>query len=338
MGHTFREGDFVESLEGLIFDVKGLIHPPNRVVAFVRYIPDFQGTRLRDGKRYRKIYELEDRYKFLTSQYPDYLVHDRVFDEDLNEVPIDRLVRHYRPLEKTEALIISHTRTGLEQKTLDMVGALSSASGVYLEEFGISGSILVGLAEPTSDIDLVIYGSKNSNAVRQSLGKLLKEGEAFDSYHESTLLGLHKTRHRETGIPFRDYVYSEARKDFQGLFHGTDFFIRYVKDWDEIQETYGSTTFQRIGIGKVEATVEDDREAVFTPCSYSLGSVNILEGPRVEPLTEIISFRGQFCEQAVRCERVRAQGKIERKNTKEGISYRLILGNTRRDYMIVIAT
>ena len=337
MSHTFREGDFVESLEGLIFDVKGLIHPPNRVLAFVRYIPDVHGARLRGGKRYRKIYELDDRYKFLKAHYPDYIVHDRVFDEDLNEVPINRLVKHYRPLEKTKALVLSQTKTALEQRTLDMIAALSSVSGVTFEDFGISGSVLVGLAEPTSDIDVVIYGSKKSNAVRESLSKLLKEDEAFRPYDEPTLLGLHKRRHQETGIPFGDYAYSEARKDFQGLFHGTDFFIRYVKDWFEVEETYGSTIYQKVGFGKIEGIIDEDREAIFTPCTYFLGNVSIVEGLKVEPLTEIVSFRGQFCEQAVRGERVRAQGKIERKTVKEGISYRLILGNTRRDYMIVIA-
>jgi len=49
-----REGDFIETFEGLIFDVKGLIHPPNRIIAFLRYFPDEKGERKKNSKRYRR--------------------------------------------------------------------------------------------------------------------------------------------------------------------------------------------------------------------------------------------------------------------------------------------
>lgn len=52
-------------MDGLIFDVKGLIHPLNRVIAFVRYIPTHNGNRIRDGIRYQRMYRLEQRFAFL---------------------------------------------------------------------------------------------------------------------------------------------------------------------------------------------------------------------------------------------------------------------------------
>jgi len=336
LSQNWREGDFLESAEGMIFDVKGLVHPPGRVVAFVRYMPDVDGTRVREGRRYRKVYELDDRYKFLETNYPEYIVHDGVFDEDIIEVPIDRISRVYRPLEKTEALIHSQTRTRLEQKAVEMMATLSEVSGVSLGDFGLTGSILVGLAESASDIDLVIYGSEKSCRVRESLRKLLEEEEAFCPYSDSILLNLYKTRHRETGVSFEDYVLSEARKSFQGLFRGTDFFVRYVKDWFEVEEIYGSTMYRKIGSGSIEGIVSDDQEAFFTPCTYSLRDVSIVDGPEVGPLTEIVSFRGRFCEQAMKGDRIRAQGKIESKRVNQVTSYRLVLGNSGRDYMIVL--
>jgi predicted nucleotidyltransferase len=30
-GISVREGDFIETTEGLIFDVKGLVHPPDKM-------------------------------------------------------------------------------------------------------------------------------------------------------------------------------------------------------------------------------------------------------------------------------------------------------------------
>ena len=36
---TFIEGDFIEDINGVIFDVKGFEHPNTKVIAFPRYIP-----------------------------------------------------------------------------------------------------------------------------------------------------------------------------------------------------------------------------------------------------------------------------------------------------------
>jgi predicted nucleotidyltransferase len=69
----YREGDFVETKDGLIFDVKGLVHPPGRVVAYVRYVPDAAGDRVRLGRRYRKLYSLPDRESYLAENHPSYV-------------------------------------------------------------------------------------------------------------------------------------------------------------------------------------------------------------------------------------------------------------------------
>ena len=45
MTNTFREGDLIENNQNIIFDVKGLVHPPSKVIAFPRFIPDISGNR-----------------------------------------------------------------------------------------------------------------------------------------------------------------------------------------------------------------------------------------------------------------------------------------------------
>ena len=40
-----REGDYVETFDGHIFDVKGLVHPPRKVIAYLKYVPDLFGER-----------------------------------------------------------------------------------------------------------------------------------------------------------------------------------------------------------------------------------------------------------------------------------------------------
>ena len=55
-----REGDLIETREGLIFDVKGLTHPPDRVISYVRYFPHSTGDRERGGIKYEKVYSLKE--------------------------------------------------------------------------------------------------------------------------------------------------------------------------------------------------------------------------------------------------------------------------------------
>ncbi len=76
-----REGDLIEVSEGALFDVKGLVHPPRRVVAFIRYYPNSRGERLKGGVRFSKVYSLSKRYNLLKEKFPQYLVYDSVFDE-----------------------------------------------------------------------------------------------------------------------------------------------------------------------------------------------------------------------------------------------------------------
>ena len=100
-------------------------------------------------------------------------------------------------------------------------------------------------------------------------------------------------------------------------------------------ERYGTILYKPVGYAKIKAKIVDDLEAIFTPCCYKIENVEILEGPHVEPIEEIVSFRGRFCEQAKSSEVVIAQGKVERLQ-REGDRehFRLLLGNKVSDHMI----
>jgi len=63
------EGWFVITYDDLIFEVKGVIHPRNRIIAYVRYVPDIDGER----GGHRKVYNLHEREVFLKEKFPDYL-------------------------------------------------------------------------------------------------------------------------------------------------------------------------------------------------------------------------------------------------------------------------
>ncbi len=331
-----REGDFIESVEGIVFDVKGLVHPPGRVVAFPRFIPDPNGPRIWRGVRYRKIYGLGERLNFLKRTHPEYLVQDEVFDELVCEVPLERIKRIYSPIERLRGLRMGGGFDELEARALECAGILRGASGVAWERLGISGSLLIGMHTRGSDIDLVVYGSEACRGVYSALRRLLGEGGGpFQRYGLEDLRRLFDFRSKGTAMSFEEFVEVEARKAIQGRFMDRDYFIRFVKGWDEVGEGYGDVLYRNVGYGEVEATIIDDSEAIFTPCYYRVGDVKVLAGPRLQPIEEIASFRGRFCEHARVGERVAARGKLEHvADLREGTEYfRLLLGSRPSDYM-----
>ena len=152
--HKTREGDFIQTYQDLIFDVKGLIHPPNRIIAFIRYFQTEKGERKRQGKTYSKVYSLSERYAWLKENFPEYLVYDPVFDSVLCEVPVKDVKKPYKPVEKLWQLRKAENLDFLESKALEVASLVKSSADIPWSTIGVSGSIMVNLHTSKSDIDL----------------------------------------------------------------------------------------------------------------------------------------------------------------------------------------
>lgn len=333
-----REGDFIESVDNLIFDVKGLVHPPTRIIAFIRYFPHKKKERKREERTYEKVYSLSKRYDWLRQNFPSYLVYDPVFDEVLCEVPVKAVKSYYKPIQRLQELRSNTGLDALESLALELSQLIKETANISWNTIGISGSVMVRLHTPNSDIDPIVYGSENCRKVYSALQQMLKDRDTpVKPYTRDDLKALFDFRSKDTSMDFGDFVAIESRKVLQGKFMGKDYFIRFVKDWSEISEKYGEVRYKNSGYAKIEATIADDSESIFTPCTYKIENVKIVEGPKLQPIQEIASFRGRFCEQARTSEIVVAQGKIEhvtdhRQNREH---FRLLLGNKPSDYMIL---
>ncbi len=333
-----REGDLIKTKSNVVFDVKGLVHPPNKVIAFPRFIPSPNGTRQGKDTLYGKVYSLGDRFKYLQENHPDLIVFDPVFGETMCEVPLEQIAEHYQPTEKLAELRNTDNLSTLENKALQLATTLKEKADIPWSAIGISGSIMAGLTTEKSDIDPLVYGVENSLKAYTALQQLLKEaGSGFKPYSRMELQTLFDFRSKDTQMSFKDFELVESRKAFQGMFMGTDYFIRFVKNWSEVKEKYGDTCYSNCGYAKIRAKIADAADSLFTPCTYKLKEVAVIEGTKLASIDEIVSFRGRFCKQATNTETIEAQGKVERVVNKKNPSehYRLILGNKPSDYMVL---
>ncbi|MCW4052491.1 MAG: hypothetical protein NWE78_04685 [Candidatus Bathyarchaeota archaeon] len=336
-----REGDLVESKDGLVFDVKGFVQPPGKTVAFPRFLLDPFGKRKSKAAVYKKIYAISDRYNFLKAHLPHYLVFDPVFGVLLSEVPDEDVRQHYKPAQYLQELRGRETKelTVVENNALSFLQSLKENANVPWDALGISGSLLAHLALPESDIDPLVSGRKYGEKVYEALTSMMKDrNNPTRPYSKKELRKLYSFRSQDTEMLFEDFLEVERRKILQGSFLQSDFYIRCIKDWNEIKEQYGDVIYQSVGQARIRAVITNDSEAIFTPCRYLLDQVSFLQGcvhAKVDALSEISSFRGRFCEQAEKGETVIAQGKVEKVSRRDGsTSFRLMIGTKTSDFMV----
>ena len=207
-----REGYLLKTVDSVIFDVKGLVHPPDKTVAFPRFLPNPLGNRRCEGVAYEKVYNLAERYKLLREQYPQYLVFDPIFDELLCEVPTETVDFLYDPIRRLDELRARDQRRldKLEAAALSFMELIQRKSAASWQNLGISGSLLSRLHTTKSDIDPVVYGEDICLAVYEALKSELSEQESYvKAYTNQQLKKLYRTRSQDTKIPFPDFVKTE---------------------------------------------------------------------------------------------------------------------------------
>ncbi len=163
------------------------MHPPNKVIAFPRYLPSAEGNRGSPGALYTKVYNLAERYKYLQQKTPRFLVDDPVFGEKLCEVPVESITKHYNPIEALEQLRHITRLAPLQQKAVMLAEELHAAAGIPWSSIGISGSVMAGMFTLQSDIDPLVYGAENSRRAYEAMEVLQKtEASRFKAYTRSS--------------------------------------------------------------------------------------------------------------------------------------------------------
>ena len=331
------ESYYLETTEGLFFAVKGLEHPPDRFIAVLRYAPDpKRGDRKKGGESYRRLYHFAEQEQFIQASYPQYLAYDPVFQATLQGVPRS-LVRHiYDPCLRLQELSQAPDRTEIEEDAVALASLLQKQAGVPSSKLGITGSLLISLQNELSDLDIAVFGTQNCKKVYQALQRLLdgRSGTELRRFDAQGVEALYAQRVADTRIAFHEFVNLEERKVNQGSFRKRTYFIRFIKEAHE--GIYGHLHYTPLGRVAISASIADDRDAIFTPCRYLVSDVHGLEGIPPADLSEIVSFRGRFCEQALAGESVMAAGTLERIQSSRGDTWhRLLLGNFPEDTMVV---
>ncbi len=289
-----RLRDFVEDAHGWLYAIAAYDNA-ERAGCVLRYVPDPAGDRVRRGTgvTYRKL-DFPEAYARVAAEKPQYL-------DLLHRVPLGEIAAVHRPDAVFPAVLARDER----------VRQLADALGLAPGTAGCTGSLLVGLEGPGSDIDLVVYGAAFDRA-RARLPHAIREGLA-DDLSEDLWRRVYAKRRPE--LTYDEFRVHEARKWNRGQVGGTYFDLLFARDYDAI-DPRPVPKGPVLGKARIEATVTNAALAYDVPAVYDL------DHPEV---SRILSFTHTYAGQALAGEAIEAAGVLE----AHGDEQWLVVGTSR---------
>lgn len=202
----------------------------------------------------------------------------------------------------------------LQKKLNRFASFLSENSNVKSDFFGVTGSILIDIHQPEfSDIDITVYGLRNSLNVKDALLK------AYSSSNSAV--------ERLKGSSLKEWCYKKAeryplqpdealkiyeRKWNVGFFEDKPFSIHPVKLEQELAEEFGDKAYFPLGSATIRAVVWENSNCLFLPAVYRVKEVAVVEGSTSTDIQEVVSYESLYDNLAQVGESILVRGKLER--------------------------
>ncbi|MFA6162257.1 MAG: hypothetical protein WC685_02390 [Methylobacter sp.] len=306
----FFAKDFIETAEGLIFAVVGQGLEDGKALCFLRYVYESSGWRK---------YQTVEANAFLEQNHPDYLHYSPVLDAHLHAVATERIVKHHQPKHRLLQIIQSDRHDAVE-RDLFRLCELFGQHGLDLAQTGITGSILVGVQNQGSDIDLVCYDRDVFHQCRAITGKLIESG-ALQELNDLDWRQSYDRRSCE--LSYEEYVWHERRKANKAVINGRKFDLNFIDHFASLE----AVSYQKYGAITLQCRVVDDAHGFDYPARFKIDH---------EQIDTVVSFTATYTGQAVRGEWVEVSGVLEQ--TQQGVK-RIVVGASREahgEYIKVI--
>ncbi|MEM0451087.1 MAG: hypothetical protein QXO17_05925 [Nitrososphaerota archaeon] len=316
-----RDRDMFATEEGWIFTVLGDVHPPKRIWSYLKYVPGPGPWRAADGRTYTRVFttytvrELLSIMDEIRARRPEYLYYDPVVGNEVIAPPVDAVIEYWSTsigLRRMSDRVEEGRASRLEQEAIGFVRWLESHAGLKRNDFGVTGSLLLGIHHDRSDIDLVVYGRRN---LMRALEALRTAGEPVKPGAGQRLVETLRAIYR---MPATDARSLAARVVHKGLFGSTHYSVFGVRD----QPMHGYGDYQYVGKGIVEVEVEitDSSESLFTPSIYRVEE-------KVLGIERIMSYHMVLAGLFEPGDRLRVRAKLEEVKGPRGEALQLVLGS-----------
>jgi predicted nucleotidyltransferase len=231
--------------------------------------------------------------------------------KEVISTPLDSVRDIYVPSKCLHHLITLKNRDSLQSAALDFARLLSTESHVEMKDFGLHGSIALNMHTSKSDIDLVVYGSKNFRKLEAAIDKLAKNGAL--SYVSKNRI--------------------DAARRYKGKYQGRLFMYNAVRKPEEINTRYGAFKYLPVTQVKFNCKVKHDTEAMFRPAVYKieaytpLGAASKLNKDTIPRC--VVSMIGCYRNVAHAGDKIGVSGMLERvENVETGKTHHQVVVGT----------
>ncbi|UCH57856.1 MAG: nucleotidyltransferase domain-containing protein [Candidatus Bathyarchaeota archaeon] len=323
----YRDRDAPVTYDGLIFRTYGYDHPLDACFCDLEYAPETVYTTVepravREGLpiKYFKFY-FDGGLRFAMSRTSPYSLYHKSLDQVMVGVSDGQLSHVMRP-EKRLVEFIESESDPLVNACMEVLDLVTESSTLKLRDFGVFGSIAFGFHNPVySDIDLIIYGKRELQELRETLAILYEKGSLRNEFDNWSLQGS-PAHWNFTRYTKEEYGRLQCRKGVYAIYTseslGREVKIEFepVKRWEEITNEY-ETTERILSLGRIEAVVEilDEEEGGFMPATWPVRLKEVEEGVGCEEVQRIVSYVEEFRLQVETGETALIRGNLERIET-----------------------
>ncbi|TFG97849.1 hypothetical protein E4H12_07605 [Candidatus Thorarchaeota archaeon] len=324
-----RDRDIFRDDKGRMFVTLGYIQPKDRILSFLKYVPDKNGKWQAGNIQYKRIFwgSVDSTVEGMSLLPPNYTIFDSHFQTDLVEPPRTTIKDYFNP-ERRLSEIVTEPKDALEELVQIATETLHDALNLPISNLGISGSILWKGHNPSfSDINMNIYGFKESWALQENYASLEnKEAQTRIRDLPEWNHGIERVKKR---IPFLDM------SDLRTLFSRRQALC--VKDRcigitpilkpEEAPIDHGSESYTTIiqNPVKLSMVVENADYGIFHPAIYTTEPTTI-EGISV---TRIMIYDGAFGGLFTKGDRIEVSGTLQRVDQSTGDEFHQFMIGTK---------
>jgi predicted nucleotidyltransferase len=332
----FQDRDFIQTNEEFFFCVVGNVHPPERVISYIKYLPSDSGVWGNKKQQFNRILKnytisnLLETFQYLEKNHPHYLFKSPVDNITVTAVPVDCIKKHFMPEKKLAELRKGISLDSLQKKLIRFTSHLEQISGIKETAFGITGSILLDIHQPSfSDLDVIVYGTKNSWKLKEALIQQQGPKSSIKRLQDKELDGWCIKKTKQYPMTKQDALNLYNRKWNLGYFEDTYVSIHPVKTENEIKEKYGTKTYEPIGQVTLTAVVCDSVDSLFLPAVYKVKDISFLENEQLVDVSEVVTYEGLYSSLAENGEKIQVKGKMEKVTEKQNNHqhYRVVVGS-----------
>ncbi len=296
--------------------VAGNRHYRHLYIGYIKYCSTSKKTIwFKNGRYYRRIVEKYDPLiVHKASQTKQFIPY---YGGEIPVIPVSSVARIYNPLERIDE-IITHPQDILEEKALDLIEDIMYSSRIH-GGIGLTGSILIGIHNPQiSDIDLVVYGWRNSINVIEAVEEGATNLKPFRNYRLKAWL---ERNAAATGLTVKQ-VAKYYRVWRRGVYRGKEYSIIYN---DGIPQGFnGEDPWISRGIIRVEGILCGGLDGLNYPSRVCIENYRVLEGYVDSPIVEIISFEALYIPLFYEGGKAIVEGLLQYNNVRD--VYRIMVG------------